>query len=105
MNEKNEMLERDFQEELKKIPLIDDLLPLVDTHASSLGLMVFIFTPEDIKEYFQAAAPDLGMVTISSEPDNAIWNIRNFKHSYLARFPEGWELVQPYIQDVVEETT
>ena len=74
-----------MESELMKLPMIDEILPLADNEASRKGLNVFVFEEEDLKGMFTVKYKDLAVVTISKDIDGAVWNLKNFRHSYLVR--------------------
>lgn len=70
------------------LPSLDDLYPLLDKEAKSKNLQIFIFDKEDLKEFFIPRFNNIAVVTIAKNKDNAIWNIKNYRHSYLIQVPD-----------------
>lgn len=73
---------------IKNLPSLDELYPLLDKEAKSKGLQIFIFDKEDLKEFFIPRFNNIAVVTIAKNQDNAKWNIKNYKHSYLIQVPD-----------------
>jgi hypothetical protein len=74
-----------ISDEIKRLPYLDEILPIVNKEAQSKNLDVFIFSEDDLKNDFQFKYKDLAVITVSKNRDNAVWNVRNFKHSYLVK--------------------
>jgi hypothetical protein len=74
-----------INQELAKLPTLDAIYPLLDKEARSKNLQIFIFDYEELKEHFTPKYEEVAVVTISKNKDTALWNIKNFRHSYLIR--------------------
>jgi hypothetical protein len=64
---------------------LDVILELANKEASGKDLKVFVFKEEELKKYFTVKYKEIAVVTIARNLDSAIWNLKNYKHSYLAK--------------------
>ena len=79
--------------EMLNLPELKEVLVLAEKDAASKGLKVFIFRKEDLEKYFAVRSEKFVVVTVSRNMDTAVWNMRNFRHSYLAKEPVSIEQV------------
>lgn len=92
MEEKLKTVEEIVDNDLK-LPDLNDVLPLAKLEADSKGLQVFVFEKQDLEKYFTVKIDTIGVVTISKNIDSALWNLQNFRHSYLVKIPESTDKV------------
>lgn len=83
----------ELKEALEKLPTLDDLLPLLRAEELK-GLKIFIFKNEELKQYFDPKFKNVNVATLAKTEDSAIWNLQNYKHSYLFKTAE---------EDLIEE--
>ena len=76
------------EKELLKLPTLDVIYPLLEKEARSKNLQIFVFEYEELKEHFTPKYEKVALVTISKNKDTAIWNMKNFRHSYLIRIQD-----------------
>lgn len=81
----DENVQKELMEEINKLPYLKELLPIVEIEAARNGLQIFIFNKEDLKDDFEFKFDNLVVVTISKDPHSALWNVKNHRHSYLAK--------------------
>ena len=74
-----------FKDELDKLPTRSSFLPLLEMEAKSKNLKIFIFEKEDLEKHFTLKYPDIEAIVVSKNEDTALWNLKNFKHSYLVK--------------------
>jgi hypothetical protein len=79
-------------DDIKDLPTLDEIYPLLDLEAKAKNLQIFIFEQEELKEYFTPKFKEVAVAVISKNKDGAIWNIKNYRHSYFFR-----------LADIVEE--
>ena len=79
--------------EMLNVPDLEEVLVLAEKEAASKGLNVFIFKKEDLEKYFTVRSEKFVVVTVGRNMDTAVWNLRNFRHSYLAKEPVSIEQV------------
>lgn len=80
-----ENITEDVNEEIKHLPILDEILQPLQIEAERKKLNIYIFDNEDLKQYFTPKYKDVGVVTISKDGDGAIWNLQRFRHSFLFR--------------------
>lgn len=86
----------ELDEALERLPTLDDLLPLLKAEEAK-GLKIFIFKNEELKEYFDPKNKNVNVVTVAKTEDSAIWNLKNYKHSYLFKTVEEPEIEEAEI--------
>jgi len=79
------MEEQTSIDDIRKLPTLDVIYPILDKIAQDKKLKIFIFDHERLKEYFTPKFKEVGMAVISKTEDGAIWNMKNYRHSYFFR--------------------
>ena len=97
--EQNKGRATELKEALDKLPTLDDLLPLLRAEEAK-GLKIFIFKNEELKQYFDPKFKNVNVVTIAKTEDSAIWNLKNYKHSYLFKTEE--EILEVEAEEVID---
>lgn len=83
----------DLSKELDLLPELEEVLIAAGKEAIPKNLKVFIFSKDELQEYFTVRTDKLVVVTVARNMDTAIWNLKNFRHSYLAKAPVSIEQV------------
>lgn len=79
------MEEQKSIDDISQLPTLDVIYPILDREARIKNLQIFIFEYEELKEYFTPRFKEIGLLVVSSNKDNAIWNMKNYRHSYFFR--------------------
>jgi len=79
------MEEQTSVNDISKLPTLDLIYPILDKIAQAKNLKIFIFDYEDLKKYFNPRFKEVGLAVISRTEDGAIWNMKNYRHSYFFR--------------------
>jgi hypothetical protein len=75
----------DINKEIDKLPFLEEVLKVAELEASNKNLLVFVFTKDDLDNYFTVKYEDIVVITIAKDLDSAEWNLQNYRHSYLAK--------------------
>ena len=79
------MEEQKSIDNINQLPTLDIIYPILDKIAKAKNLQIFIFEYEELKKYFNPRFENIGLAVISKYKDNAIWNMKNYRHSYFFR--------------------
>ena len=79
------MEEQKSIDDISQLPTLDVIYPILDKVAKAKNLQIFIFEYEELKKYFNPRFENIGLAVISKYKDNAIWNMKNYRHSYFFR--------------------
>lgn len=79
------MEEQKSIDNINQLPTLDIIYPILDKMARSKNLQIFIFEYEELKQHFNPRFNNIGLLVVSSNKDNAIWNMKNYRHSYFFR--------------------
>lgn len=65
-----------------------EILPLLQDEAKSLGLNVYVFSYEDVEEFYKLKSDRLGIALLAKDEDNARHNLMNLRKCYLIKYKE-----------------
>lgn len=75
-----------MNEKVEDVVLATELLPLLELEAKSKNLNVYVFSNEDVKEFFELKSEKLAIALLAKGEDNAKINVRNLRRCYLIRY-------------------
>lgn len=63
----------------------NDIVPKLEAIAAAKGLEVYMFRDGVLKEYFSNINPDIGIVLMAKNEENARWNLQHLRKCYFVK--------------------